>query len=72
MLRRGHVELRARRQPDQVEAVALFDGSEIVQVRVTDGSGEDLELAMARESVVGMMSWIEAGPRSGFNYPGDE
>lgn len=72
VVRRGSLELLDRRLPDEMEALALYASSEIVRMRVLGAEPYSVELAMTTDSVVGMMSWVEAGPRNGLRYPGGE
>lgn len=72
VISRGFVEILGRRLPNEIERVALFEPSEVVRVRLLGEPPEPVELAMSPESVTGMMSWIEAGPRMGSVYPGGE
>lgn len=72
VITRGQVEIVGRRMPNEIERVALFEPSEVVCVRLSDPEQASVELAMAPESVTGLMSWIEAGPRLGSVYPGGE
>lgn len=72
VVRRGSLELLDRRLPDEMEALALYASSEIVRVRVLGAEPYSVELAMTTDSVMGMMSWVEAGPRNGLRYPGGE
>lgn len=72
VLRRGHLEVLGRRVPNDVEAVALYHSSEVVKVRLVEAQPLTVELGMPTESVMGMMSWLEAGPRLGTSYPGGE
>ncbi|MDO4784888.1 MAG: DUF2550 domain-containing protein [Propionibacteriaceae bacterium] len=71
--RRGEIEMMKRRQPTDVEALALYDSSEVVQLRIVNQETRQVELAMTTDSMMGMLSWLEAGPRLGhLRYPGGE
>lgn len=71
--RRGDIELLQRRQPSDVEALALYASSEVVRLRVLGDEPHQVELAMTTDSLMGMLSWLEAGPRLGhLRYPGVE
>ncbi len=73
VIRRGSVNLIDRRIPDESEAFLLYDASEILQLNIVEGSkNRVVELAMTTDSVVGLLSWLEAGPRTGVSYPGGE
>lgn len=72
VIARGSVEILGRRLPNEIERVALFEPSEVVTARLLGDRPGPVELAMSPESVTGMMSWIEAGPRLGSVYPGGE
>jgi hypothetical protein len=62
-LRRGCVQVVDSRDPDPVEAVALYDGQRVV--RVDDRGAVDhhaWELAMDPDSLTGLLSWLESAP----------
>lgn len=61
--RRDEIKILNSRDPDPVEAVALFSGQRVVEVE-EQGSGDarPWELAMADESLTGFLSWLEAAP----------
>lgn len=56
---RAGVRAGAQRTPTPVEAVVLFDGQRIVELLSERGSWE---LAMAPDSLTGLLSWLEAAP----------
>lgn len=71
--RRGEIETLGRRQPSDVEALALYASSEVVRLRILREDTHQVELAMTTDSLMGMLSWLEAGPRLGhLRYPGGE
>ncbi len=62
---RDDVRVVNDRDPDPVEAVALYAGQrvvELVEQRPGDADGRPWELAMAAESLTGFLSWLEAAP----------
>lgn len=63
--RTATVALESRR-PNDAEAVLLYQGQRIVLLETPGSAGtiEDWELAMAEESVTGLLSWLEAAPPS--------
>jgi hypothetical protein len=52
------------REPDPVEAVALYAGQRVVELveHGGPGSGRTWEIAMATDSLTGFLSWLEASP----------
>jgi hypothetical protein len=52
------------REPNAVEAVALYAGQRVVTVVTRDGEGEEheWELAMSPDSLTGLLSWLESAP----------
>jgi Protein of unknown function (DUF2550) len=67
-LRRSEVRVLDSRDPDPVEALALYEGQRVVTLGARNqpdaGSGERLqwELAMDPGSLTGLMAWLEAAP----------
>jgi hypothetical protein len=62
---RDDVRVLNNRDPDAVEAVALYAGQrvvELVEQRPGDTDGRPWELAMAADSLTGFLSWLEAAP----------
>lgn len=62
---RDEVRVLASRDPDAVEAVALYAGQRIVELAEQgpgETRGEDWEIAMAEDSLTGFLSWLEAAP----------
>lgn len=60
---RREVRVLQTRDPDPVEAVALYAEQRIVGFEVAVGSRqEEWELAMSPESLTGLLSWLEAAP----------
>jgi hypothetical protein len=60
---RSEVRVVEHRQPSPSEAVALYAEQEVVCLSI--GSGQNAErrdLAMAPDSLTGMLSWLEAAP----------
>jgi len=60
---RREVRVLETRDPDPVEAVALYAEQRIVRFQI--GGGEDAEhweLAMSPDSLTGLLSWLEAAP----------
>lgn len=60
---RRSVRVLETRDPDPVEAVALYAEQRIVRFEV--GSSEEpehWELAMSQDSLTGLLSWLEAAP----------
>lgn len=53
----------AVREPDLLEAVALYGGHRIVELQAgTEPDAPTWDLAMSAESVTGFLSWLEAAP----------
>jgi hypothetical protein len=64
---RSEVRVITSRDPDAVEAVALYAGQRVVELeeqRPTDPHGQSWQLAMGDESLTGFLSWLEAAPPS--------
>ncbi|HEY5788628.1 MAG TPA: DUF2550 family protein, partial [Microlunatus sp.] len=62
---RDDVRVLNDRDPDAIEAVALYAGQRVVEVveqRPGDVDGRSWELAMAADSLTGFLSWLEAAP----------
>jgi hypothetical protein len=60
---RREVRVVDTRDPDPVEAVALYAEQRIVRFEVTlDGEQQEWELAMSPDSLTGLLSWLEAAP----------
>lgn len=55
---RAQVRAGDQRLPDAGEAVELPDGQRILSLHGSD----QVELAMARDSLTGLLSWLEAAP----------
>ena len=63
--RRGQVRVVETRDPDPVEAVALYSGQRVVTLEERRGDRVvSSDLAMGGESVTGLLSWLEAAPRA--------
>ena len=63
--RRDDVRVLNSRDPDAVEAVALYAGQRVVELEEqgpADVDGRAGELAMASDSLTGFLSWLEAAP----------
>ncbi len=61
--RRDEIRVLESREPDAVEAVALYAGQQVVTLEERSAVGvTQWNLAMGRDSLTGMMSWLEAGP----------
>lgn len=61
--RRGEVLVVETRDPDAVEALALYAGQRIVTLEEHRGDRVvSTDLAMGAESVTGLLSWLEAAP----------
>lgn len=58
---RTDVRVTESRDPDPVEAVALYSDQRVVALEVGDDC-RTWELAMSNESLTGMLSWLEAAP----------
>lgn len=72
-LDRDQTSMVGRRDPDQVEALVLFADHQVVRLREAGDSGpRDWELAMDRDLVTGLMSWLEAAPPGSGRYPSVE
>ena len=56
---RTDVRVRDQRRPSTEEAGLLFDADRIIAL---DGPRGEVELAMAAESLTGLLSWLEAAP----------
>lgn len=62
---RSEVRVLNNREPDPVEAVALYTGQRIVELEEQgprDGFSQPWEIAMSNESLTGFLSWLEAAP----------
>jgi hypothetical protein len=62
---RAEVRVITSREPDAVEAVALYAGQRIVELSEQgpgEVGGQPWEIAMAEESLPGFLSWLEAAP----------
>ena len=62
---RSEVRVLTNRDPDPVEAVALYSGQRVVELTEQDGSGpggRQWEIAMGPDSLTGFLSWLEAAP----------
>ena len=61
--RRGQVRVVETRDPDPVEAVALYSGQRVVTLEERRGDRVvSSDLAMGGESMTGLLSWLEAAP----------
>jgi hypothetical protein len=60
---RCEVRVLETRDPDPVEAVALYAEQRVVRFEVAERSDpEQWELAMSPDSLTGLLSWLEAAP----------
>ncbi len=62
---RNEVRVQTSREPDPVEAVALYAGQRVVELVEQDGGAarsQTWEIAMASDSLTGFLSWLEASP----------
>ena len=60
---RREVRVLDTRDPDAVEAVALYAEQRIVRFEVVvGGEQQEWELAMSPDSLTGLLSWLEAAP----------
>jgi hypothetical protein len=59
VIRRGSLEVAARRQPDPAESYAMPRGATVLRCRAEAG---DLELAMGDDTLTGFLSWLESAP----------
>jgi hypothetical protein len=60
---RREVRVLATRDPDSVEAVALYAEQRVVRFEIAEGNDpEQWELAMSPDSLTGLLSWLEAAP----------
>jgi hypothetical protein len=60
---RREVRVLETRDPDPVEAVALYAEQRIVRFEIAvDSEPERWELAMSPDSLTGLLSWLEAAP----------
>ena len=60
---RRDVRVLETRDPDAVEAVALYAEQRIVRFEIAvDSEPERWELAMSPDSLTGLLSWLEAAP----------
>jgi hypothetical protein len=60
---RQEVRVLETRDPDPVEAVALYAEQRIVRFEIAlRGGPERWELAMSPDSLTGLLSWLEAAP----------
>ena len=73
VLTRDHTAQLGTRTPSPSEEVVMFSGDGIMRVRDDQaGTARVLELAMSREALTGLMSWLEAAPPGGDAYSGLE
>jgi hypothetical protein len=56
---RSDLAYLSQRDPDGGEEYSLYAGSVVVVCETADGQ---VELAMSRQSLTGLQSWLEAGP----------
>jgi hypothetical protein len=57
------VRVLETRDPDPVEAVALYAEQRVVRFEIAERSDpEQWELAMSPDSLTGLLSWLEAAP----------
>lgn len=62
---RSEVRVLTSRDPDPVEAVALYTGQRVVELEEQGPGelrGESWEIAMGDDSLTGFLSWLEAAP----------
>ena len=62
---RNEVRVLNDREPDPVEAVALYSGQRVVELEEQEpgeGFGQPWEIAMGADSLTGFLSWLEAAP----------
>lgn len=62
---RNEVRVLTSRDPDAVEAVALYAGQRVVELEEVgpgEAHGQRWEIAMAGDSLTGFLSWLEAAP----------
>lgn len=62
---RNEVRVLTSRDPDAVEAVALYAGQRVVELEEVgpgETRGQRWEIAMAGDSLTGFLSWLEAAP----------
>jgi hypothetical protein len=60
---RREVRVLETRDPDPVEAVALYADQRVVRFEIAErGEPEQWELAMSPDSLTGLLSWLEAAP----------
>jgi hypothetical protein len=60
---RHEVRVLETRDPDPVEAVALYAEQRVVRFEIAERSDpEQWELAMSPDSLTGLLSWLEAAP----------
>ncbi len=54
------------RDPTQAEAVVLYQGERVVDLRATSDFDDERiwELAMPRDNLTALLSWLEAAPPS--------
>ncbi|MDF1490113.1 DUF2550 domain-containing protein [Tessaracoccus caeni] len=65
--RRGVTIYEKRRAPEGLEVFTLYENSNVVMVR-DSLTGERSSIAMAQDSALGLMSWLESAP-PGTRYP---
>lgn len=63
---RDDVQFEGRRAPEGAEEVSLYEDHVVVRCSTR---GDDVELAMSESSLMGLQSWLEAGP-PGTNWDG--
>lgn len=63
--RRSHLELHGQRAPAAQEASSLYPHALVVTCRSSDTAierADDVEMAMSPSALMGLRSWLEAGP----------
>lgn len=70
VLQRRGASMLDHRMATTEEAPVLFAGHQVVRVQVRSSNVEPRiwEMAMAQESLMGLMSWLEAAPPGGASY----
>lgn len=62
---RSEVRVIASRDPDEVEAVALYTGQRVVELEEISQAGarpHPWQIAMGGDSLTGFLSWLESAP----------
>ncbi|MCL2315635.1 MAG: DUF2550 domain-containing protein [Actinomycetia bacterium] len=66
-LRREDIRVAGQRKVDDLEAMSLFNDHWVIDLE-PEADSPRRELSMTRESLTGLLSWLEAAPPGGPSY----